>query len=212
MTEWTADKIEDACRRLIPGYNPWDNAEGFHFDRDEAVRVIGFAHECCTFTNSKWAGQRVVLQPWQVAFLANLLAWKRADGTRRYRKALLFVAKKAGKTELAAIVANYLLFCDGEPAPEIVSAAGNAEQATRVFSAAATMVRNEPELASRSEVLTRTIRHIENGGTYKVINSESRTKHGGNVHAALIDELFVSSAELVDALETSTRARRQPLI
>ncbi len=204
--------IEDACRRLIPGYDPWACAEGFYFDRAEAKRVIDFAEECCTFTNSKWAGLPVRLQPWQVAFLACLLAWKRADGTRRYRKALLFVAKKAGKTELAAIVANYLLFCDGEPSPEIVSAAGNAEQATRVFNAAATMVRNEPELASRAEVLTRSIRHVENSGSYKVINAAAKTKHGGNIHAALIDELFVMDAELVDALETSTRARRQPLI
>jgi phage terminase large subunit-like protein len=210
--EWTADNIEAACRTLIPGYNPWACGDEFYFDHAEAKRVIEFAHECCTFTNSKWAGQPVILQAWQVAFLCNLLAWKRRDGTRRYRKALLFIAKKAGKTELAAIVANFLLFCDGEPAPEIVSAAGNAEQATRVFNAAAVMVRNEPELSNRAEVLTRTIRHRENGGTYKVINSESRTKHGGNLHAALIDELFVSSAELVDALETSTRARSHPLI
>lgn len=211
MSTWTDDMIEDACRRLVPGYNPWD-CDGFAFDRAEAKRVIDFAHECCTFTNSKWAGLPVKLQPWQVAFLANLLAWKRGDGTRRYRKALLFVAKKAGKTELAAIVANYLLFCDCEPSPEIVSAAGNAEQATRVFNAAAVMVRHEPELSSRAEVLTRSIRHLHNGGTYKVLNAAAKTKHGGNIHAALIDELFVMDAELIDALETSTRARRQPLI
>src|SRR5438045_7330035 len=106
--------IEDACRRFIPGYNPWDCGHGFYFDRAEAKRVIDFAQECCTFTNSQWAGKRVELQPWQVAFLANLFGWRSiADGSRRYRKALLFVAKKQGKTELAAIVANYLLFCDG---------------------------------------------------------------------------------------------------
>src|SRR4051794_28010193 len=210
--EWTADNIEHACRTLIPGYNPWNCGEEFYFDHAEAKRVIEFAHECCTFTNSKWAGLPVILQAWQVAFLCNLLAWKRRDGTRRYRKALLFIAKKAGKTELAAIVANYLMFCDGEPAPEIVSAAGNAEQATRVFNAAAVMIRNEPELLSRAEVLTRSIRHRENGGTYRVINAAAKTKHGGNIHAALVDELFVMDAELIDALETSTRARRQPLI
>lgn len=212
MSRWTEDMIEEACRTLVPGYNPWACGDGFHFDRAEAKRVIDFAEECCTFTNSKWAGLPVRLQPWQVAFLACLLAWKRSDGTRRYRKALLFVAKKAGKTELAAIVANYLLFCDGEPTPEIVSAAGNAEQATRVFNAAASMVRAEPELANRAEVLTRSIRHVENGGTYKVINAAAKTKHGGSPHGCLIDELFVMDAALVDALETSTRARRQPLI
>ncbi len=209
---WTIENIEQACRTLVPNYNSWDCADSYWFDHTEAKRIIDFAHRFCRFSNSRWAGQLVVLQPWQVAFLGNLFGWKRPDGSRRYRKALLFVAKKAGKTELAAIVANFLLYCDGEPAPEIVSAAGNADQATRVFNAAASMVNSEPQLLRRSEVLTRAIRNTENGGTYKVINSESKTKHGGNIHAALIDELFVSSAELVDALETSTRARRQPLI
>src|SRR5689334_15590976 len=125
MTQWTDDMIEDAARRLIPRYDPWDGCDGYVFDRAAARRIIEFAHECCTFTNSQWAGDRVDLQPWQVAFLANLFGWLSvADGSRRYRKALLFVAKKQGKTELAAIVANYLLFCDGEGAPEVVSAAG----------------------------------------------------------------------------------------
>ncbi|MGE5611156.1 MAG: terminase large subunit [Bacillota bacterium] len=212
--KWTADKIEAACRTLIPGYNPWDRADGFHFDVATAQRVIDFSQECCTFTNSKWAGLPVVLQPWQVAFLANLFGWKRDDdNTRRYRKALLFIAKKAGKTELAAIIANYLLFCDGEPAPEIVSAAGNAEQAEKVFKAASAMIINEPELSRRAEVLTRAVRNTQNGGTYKVINAEAKTKHGGNLHAALIDELMaIASPGLPDALTSSMRARRQPLV
>jgi len=61
-------------------------------------------------------------------------------------------------------------------------------------------------------VLARSIRNTNNGGDYKVINSEGSTKHGGNLHGALVDELFVTEAKLVDALETSTRARSQPLV
>src|SRR5690349_10330340 len=101
---WTDEQIESACRTLIPGYNPWACADCFHFDPVAARRIIDFACECCTFTNSKWAGQPFKLEPSQVAILANLFGWLRADGTRRYRKVLLFVAKKFGKTELAAIV------------------------------------------------------------------------------------------------------------
>src|SRR4051794_30130861 len=183
--------IEEAARRSIPGFDPWANCEGYHFDRVEAKRIIDFACECCTFTNAEWAGQRVVLQHWQVGFLANLFGWRsKADGSRRFRKALLFTAKKQGKTELAAIVANYLLFCDGEPAPEVVSAAGNADQAAKIFKAAASMIQAEPELSSRAEVLTRSIRHLTNAGGYKVLHSNNRTLHGGNLHGVLVDELF----------------------
>ena len=213
MTEWNRDTIEAACRTLIPGYNPWSHSDGFTFDYDEAQRIIDFAHQLCHFTNSKWAGQPVILQPWQVAFLATLFGWLSIhDGTRRYRKALLFIAKKQGKTELAAIIANYLLFCDGEPTPEVVSAAGATSQAEKIFKAAASMIHAERELSSRAEVLTRSIRHLQNGGTYKVLHSNNKTLHGGNLSGVLVDEVFVVNAELVDALETSTRSRRQPIV
>lgn len=210
---WTDAQIEKACRTMIPGYNPWDGAEDFYFDADAARRIIDFAQECCTFSNGKWAGKRVVLEEWQVGFFANLFGWlRKADHTRRYRKSLLFISKKNGKTEMAAIVANYLLFCDGESSPEIVSAAGSQKQATKIFKAAAAMVRNEPELASRAEVLTHTIRNTTNDGSYSVTCSKGGTNHGGNLSGILIDELFVVPADVVDALETSTRARAQPLL
>jgi phage terminase large subunit-like protein len=213
LNEWNRDTIEAACRAFVPGFDPWKNAEGYHFDHDEAQRIIDFAHQFCTFTNSKWAGRRFECQAWQVAFLATLFGWRSdIDNTRRFRKCLLFCAKKQGKTELAAVVANFLLFCDGEPAPEVVSAAGSSDQATKIFKAAAAMIRANRDLSARSEVLVRSIRHKSNGGTYKVLHSNAGTLHGGNLHGVLIDETFVVDAELIDALETSIRARRQPLI
>lgn len=213
MADWTPESLEHACRTLVPGYNPWAKADGYHFDHAAALKVIAFMEECLCLTNAKWRGQPLILSPWQAAVVGNLFGWKRADGSRRYRKCLLFTARKSGKTELAAAIGNVLLFIDGEPAPEIVSAAGNAEQAERIFNAAKLMVENEPELIRRSEVFRRSITCESNGGTLKVINAAANTKHGGNLHAALIDELHVHpDADLVDVLETSMRARRQPLV
>lgn len=210
---WTAEQLEQACRTLVPGYDPWRQAAGFAFDHAAALRVIEFFEECLCLTNAKWMHQPFLLQPWQGAIIGNLFGWKRPDGTRRYRKCLIFTARKSGKTELAAGIGNALLYIDGEPAPEIVTAAGNADQAARIFNAASTMVTNEPELDRRSRVFRRAIECRTNGGVMKVINAAAKTKHGGNLHAALIDELHVHpDAELVDVLETSMRARRQPLV
>lgn len=209
----TTTQLERICRTGIPGYDPWINADGFVFDHARAAQAIDFIEECCTFSTAKWAGQPMLLQDWQTALVGNLFGWVNAAGLRRYRRCLLFTARKSGKTELAGAIANFLLFCDGEPSPEIISAAGNAEQAEKVFKAAAAMVNAEPELASRARLFKRAIECTTNGGTYKVINSESRTKHGGNTHAALIDELHVHrDADLVDTIETGMKARRQPLV
>lgn len=214
MSEVTPDIIEQHCRTLIPGYDPWARCDGYRFDHEAAMRMVLFFNECLTLTNAKWAGRPFILQPWQMAIVGNIFGWKSiTTGFRRYRKSLLFTARKSGKTELAAGIGLSLLFTDGEPAPEIVSAAGNADQATRIFNAASTMVRNEPELLQRSRLFARSIECQANQGYLKVINAAAKTKHGGNLHAALIDELHVHpDAELVDVLETSMRARSQPLV
>lgn len=214
MTDVTPSILTDWCRTLVPSYDPWASAgDGHYFDVAEAVRVVAFVHECLTFTEAEWAGRPFVLQPWQAAMIGNLFGWKRADATRRYRKALLFTPRKAGKSEMAAAIALILLFIDGETSPKIVSAAANAEQAHYVFGAAQKMVEAEPELSRRAEVMTRAIRVPASSGNYKVVNAAANTKHGGNLHAAIIDELHaIGKPALVDALTTSMGSRRQPLV
>ncbi|MGC4031471.1 MAG: terminase large subunit [Tepidisphaeraceae bacterium] len=212
MSRWTAENLEQVCRTCVPGYDAWAGADAFTFDHERALRAVAFIEECCTFTVAKWAGEPMLLQDFQAALVGNLFGWVNAAGLRRYRRCLLFTARKSGKTELAGAIANYLLFCDGEPSPEIVSAAGNAEQAEKVFKAAAAMVNAEPELSSRARMFKRAIECTANNGIYKVINSEANTKHGFHLSGALVDELHVhKNASLVDVLETSMKARRQPL-
>jgi phage terminase large subunit-like protein len=47
-----------------------------------------------------------VLEAWEEHDIVRpLFGWKRADGTRRYRRCFVWVARKNGKTELAAGIA-----------------------------------------------------------------------------------------------------------
>jgi phage terminase large subunit-like protein len=213
MTRWDQARVEAVCRSGIPHYDPWASAGDFFFDAEAALRAILFFELVLTFSTARWAGKPFLLADWQAAIVGNLFGWKRPDGTRRYRKCLIFTARKSGKTELAAGISLLLLFIDGEPAPEIVTAAGNAEQARRIFKAASAMVSAAAALKRRAGCFKNAIECHANSGVMKVINSEAKTKHGDNLHAALIDELHVhKDADLVEVLETSTLARAQPLI
>ena len=59
------------------------------------------------------------LRAWQAAIVGNLFGWKRKDEAgrevRRYRQALIFVARGNGKTPLAAGIVACGFFEDGEP-------------------------------------------------------------------------------------------------
>ena len=198
--------------KLIPGYDPYRDAGDCVFDEKLAQRAIEFFRECLCFTKGEKAGRPFVLEPWQKAIAANIFGWVRREGTRRYRDILIFVGRKNGKTELAAGIALYVLFCDNEPGAEIYSAAAEREQAALCFNAAKSMVVRDASLSVRAKIYQKAIVYEEQGSTYKAISADAHTKHGYNSHLALIDELHAQpNRDLVDVLKTSTVSRRQPL-
>lgn len=206
-----------ALMRCLPGYDPWAMSAGSEFDEDAAESAIEFFQKDLTHVKGAKAGSRFLLQRWQRAVIGNLFGWKRPDGTRRYREAFIFVARKNGKTPLAAGIVLYGLLRDDEPCAEIYGAASEYKQASLVFEHARGMVNQNPSLKSRCKVFSgqgcRMIQLDLDYSTYRVISSDSFSAHGFNTHMGIIDELHTQpNRDLVDALITSTGARRQPLI
>lgn len=136
----------------------------------------------------------------------------RPDGLRQYRVMPIGLARKNGKSTLAAMLGLFHLFADGEPFPEVICAAGSRDQAAIVFDTAAGMVRSCPTLASMCTVLKREIVH-KKGGFLRCIAADGKLQHGLNAHAVVMDEVHVwPDRELYEALTTSVLARRQPAI
>ncbi len=90
--------------------------EGCRFDMRAAQRVRTFFDKFLRHSKGQWAGQPFKLLDWQWReVVAPLFGWKRADGTRRYRRAYIEVPKKNGKSTLFSGLSLYLLAADGEP-------------------------------------------------------------------------------------------------
>lgn len=200
---------------LCPGFDPFEAAGDSTFDASSADFVVGFFEECLVHVDGKLAGQHIRLEPWQRGMLGNLFGWKRPDGTRRFREALVYVPRKNGKSTIAAGIGLYLFICDDEPGAEVYIAAGEREQAAIIFRTAASMVEYEPELDARCKVY-RGYYSIQTTGIDKrylrALSSKASSKHGYKPHGAIIDELHVlQTADLVEVLHTGTGARRQPL-
>lgn len=202
--------------RLIPGYDPVVTAaSGQWFDADAAQLACDFFGDCLKHVEGAKAGEPLMLEPWQVAVIGCVFGWKNQDGTRRYREVFLYVPRKNGKSTLVAGLVLYMLCCDNEPGAQIYSAAADQAQAALIYRQAKGMVLQEPELAKRLKIYHtfKSIERPETNSVYKAISAEADTKHGLNVHCAVIDELHAQpNRELVDVLMTGTGARRQPLI
>jgi len=178
---------------------------------DRAVRLINQL----THTKGPFAGKAFNLRPWQEHQIVRPLFTTREDGLRRYRTCLLMLPRKNGKSELAAALAIYFLLFDGEIGAEVYSAATDKDQAALVFNMAAAMIRNDPELLARCEIIDsqKRIVYRATGSFYRAISAEAYSKHGFNASVVIYDELHAAANdELWYVLSTSQGARAQPLM
>jgi len=94
-----------------------DDGLRWWFDTAEAIRFLGFIQTFTSHTRGEWAGRPFILSDWQAYLVANLFGWKeRGTDLRRYRTAALFVARKSGKTQLAAAIAVAMAVLDDDAA------------------------------------------------------------------------------------------------
>src|SRR4051794_38155886 len=103
-------------------------AAGYWWDQDAADRVIKFAE---LYLTPKFVAGEFRLFEWQKRTLMSLYGWRAPDGSRRWRRALLHVPKKNGKTLLTAVVAAYEHLGGVAASPWVVSASttkANAKQ------------------------------------------------------------------------------------
>lgn len=186
--------------------------QGYWFDKAAADHFCEFSERYCRHSKGKWAGQPIILAPWQRKHLRRLFGWRRPNGTRRYRRAFWEVPRKNGKSTVLSVVMNYLTEADGEPGARVYSAANDKEQAKEVFDEAKNMVNASPELSTRTIVYKDSISVPTTNSVYRVLSGRTTGKHGLNVHGIGLDEVHeMKDRELYDTLTTAQGSRRQPL-
>lgn len=205
--EW----VKKACARYV---DDRENCEerGLIFDVGRAGMAVAF-FSLLRHWKGEWAGNPILLEPWQVFIIANLFGWYRADGTRRYRTAYVEVARKNGKSTLAAGIGLYLMLADGEPGAEVYTAATKRDQARIAHRDATEMIKRSPELKREAGLFKDNIYSIENASKFEPLGRDSDSLDGLNVHGVIADEVHAwKTGDMWDVLETATGARRQPLM
>src|SRR5690554_3836608 len=119
------------------------------YDQDKADKVVKFVKLLRHTQGNEWAKKPFNLLEYQEETLRSIFGNIDNEGNREVREAFLFWPRKNGKTEFAAALGLYMLFGDGEFGAEIYCAANSRDQATKVFQAAAAMVRMNKALRKR---------------------------------------------------------------
>ena len=185
-----------------------------HYDKKKADHVVNFIQQL-KHSDGRWAGQKMQLLPWEEQIVRDLFGIIGEDGYRQFRNAYIEIAKKNGKSTLSSALALYLLYADGEPSPQVFSAACDRNQASIVYNEAEKMVKSNPQLLKRSKV-NASIKRIVSfnpAGFYQVLSAETGSKHGLNISGLIFDEIHAQpNRKLYDVLtKYSGSARTQPM-
>ena len=209
--EVVSDKVRRVYKKLVQDIFNQDSEWEYNLKR--ANHAIEFIENFCKHSKGKMGGKPFVLELWQKAMIAALFGFvHKIDGIRKYRELILIIARKNGKSTLGSAIALYMLLADGEPGPEVVSAATKKDQAKIVWSESKRMVKKSPVLRKRVRTLVHELISDFNDGTFKPLSSDSNTLDGLNVHCALIDELHaIEDKNLYDVIVDGMTAREQPL-
>ena len=174
-----------------------------------------FAEAVCRVTKDSVAapaGELLHLRDWQKELLNYALA-RRADGRFKHRVALIGMARKNGKSALAASMGLSALTLGGNGS-EIYSCAADRDQARIVFGTAKRMVELDPELSSMFTLYRDVIEYKDKGSVYRVLSAEAYTKEGLNPSPIVIfDEVHAQpNRELWDVMSLAGGARSDSLL
>lgn len=187
-----------------------------------AASVIDFFPLMLKHTIGEYAGLPFELEPWQAFAVGNLFGWTRTDGSRRFRKAYLSVARKNGKSSLAAGLALYCACLDINPhshrpedVAEVILCATKKEQVEKVVYAEIQRMRERSSHMSKlSTPINRQISFKHNAGSIRCIGSD-KPFDGLNPHCVIMDELHAwreYHRKFYDTMITGSGSRTQPLI
>lgn len=187
----------------------------FKFDPLRAFRACAFI-ESLPHVKGGWAArrERLRLAPWQIWITCAIFGWVRKDtGRRRYRRALILVPRKNGKSAWAAAIGLYMLAGDGEFGAEVYAGATSEKQALEVFRPARMMAQKTPRLLDRFslELGAKAIVSIETGSRFEPVIG--KPGDGASPSCAIIDEYHEHEDDtLVETMRTGQGARDEPLL
>jgi len=193
------------------------NVKGAYFDPERVDRVIDSLSRM-RHTQGKWAGHELKPDAWQVAYIiAPIFGWVTRDAfgavLRIIRNAWVEVPRKNGKTTIAAGLALYLAFADGEAGAQVIAAAGSRDQAMNAFRPAYLIAGNSPDFkAAGIQSMKKEIVRPVDQSFMKAVGSIGDLLQGSNPSGFIADEMHVhKDMSVIDALESGTGARDQPL-
>ena len=190
--------------------------QSFFYSPKAYNRAVRFIENFCHHHEGKLAPQLIKLELWQKAFLAVIFGILDANGKRQFREVLLVIARKNGKTLLAAAIAEYMTLFDGEYGARTYFCAPKLAQAGLCYNAFYQMITKEPEISAMTRKRRTDVYCPEMNATAEPMAFSAKKSDGFNPSLAVCDEIAAWSGDAglkqYEVLKSALGAREQPMI
>ncbi len=203
--------VKLACRRHLDDLKTGPK-RGLFFDREKATLAVNFFSLLKLWKGKEYKGKPFVLAPHFVFITWVLMGWYLTNGTRRFRKAYIEMARKGAKSTYAGGLGSYFFLADNEQGAEIYTAAVKREQAKIVWD----NIRNltmSTGFSKRITYLKYNMSILPTNSKCEPLSSDAKSLDGLDTHFASLDELHAHPDRQVhDLVSDSIGARSQPLV
>lgn len=203
------EHIRLACQRFF------DLMEDDRYEfRDDLVHDVIRFFSFLTHFKAKHSGKPFILEPWQEWIIANVYGfYSKEDGTRLIQTVYIEVARKNGKSALAAGMGLNALVNDDEDGAEVYFAANSKDQVKiSAWPLCSNFASGFDPKSKYLSVYRDTIKFDKTKSWLKVLASDSTKLDGPNPSTFILDEYHAAKNNSMKAvLESGQGTRENPL-
>lgn len=184
--------------------------DNYVYDTRNADLKMDFMENCVRLTKSPFYGQQMKLMLWQKAFISAAYGFKMLDGTDRFRRILLLIARKNTKSETCSGLALTELIT-GQDGEDIVCSSNDDNQANILYEAVNTMRLMIDPKQHDTWKNQQWIKCKFNGSKVFKLSDRTRNKEGRNIDFAIVDEVHeMKDNTIIKSIEQSQSLKPNP--
>lgn len=192
--------------------NDLDNLD-YTYDTHDANFRIMFIERFCKHTKSPFNGKPFILDLWQKAFIEVFYSFKWTEtNLRRFKKLILLVARKNGKSTICAALAM-CEFVIGNGGTDIICSSNDDAQASLIFDEINNMREMFDKKGKRTHKNMKGIFNLKNKSTIKKLSDKTRNKEGRNIDVGIVDETHEMKDNVIaKSIEQSQSTKDEPIM
>lgn len=184
----------------------------YYYDQGDSELRINFIETFVKHTKSPFNGMPFLLELWEKAVIEAFYSFKFVlTGFRRFKKLILLIARKNGKSTFCAALclAEFMI---GKPGCDIVCSSNDDAQAGLIFDEIANMRQKFDPKGKRTHKNLKGIFNLKNDSTIKKLSEKTQNKEGRNIDVGIVDESHEMKTNIIaKSIEQSQSTKDEPV-